>query len=267
MPILTHLYIINILVAIVALMILIKKRQWILALVAVCCATLYVYGVFFNGIPDMKTLCHMLYCEERYTETKAIASVYGSISSLIMTNFMMALFPWFKRWTLFIWFILFVLIGIITGIMSPLGITEGNYGICCAIMTMLAQMLGLSYLVTCCIENIYIHSLLPSIFAFPAAYVGLKIITTNEKGIFPAIVAISHFVIDALITYVIWNHYIHLSMKAAAQLCVEELQMAGRLIAPGWSGYVAINIIIFVIIFLCDAFMSWLLYRWTKNQY
>lgn len=259
------LYIINLLVAIVASAILIYKRHWFLALVAVCATAIYAYGIIHSGTPQMKELANMLYCEERYTEAKAVASVYGSIASLIMTSMMMSLFPWIKRWALFLWFALFLIIGMIAGIMSPLGIAEGTYGICCAIMTMLAQMLGLSYMTVCCIENIYIHSLLPTLFAIPAAYVGFKNFT-NNNGLIASTFAITHLAIDAVMTATIWCHYIHLPLHEAASLCVKELQVIGNAVAPGWAGYVAINIAIFVVIFLTDSFISWLLYRWNKNN-
>ena len=260
------LYIINLLTAIFASVVLICKRHWILAFVAVCATAIYAYGIIHSGIPQMKELANMLYFEEHYTEAKAFASVYGSIASLIMTSIMMSLFPWIKRWALFLWFAFSLIIGMITGIMSPLGIAEGTYGICCAIMTMLAQMLGISYMAACCIENIYIHSLLPTLFAIPAAYVGFRNIVLNKDGYVAALLSITHLLIDAVMTILIWNHYIHLTMHEATHLCVRELQTIGKVIAPGSSGYVAINLVIFVAIFLTDAFLSWILYRWNKNH-
>lgn len=260
------LYILNLLAAIIASVVLICKRHWILAFVAVCATAIYAYGIIHSGVPQMTELANMLYFEERYTEAKAIASVYGSIASLIMTSIMMSLFPWIKRWALFLWLVLFLIIGMITGIMSPLGITEGTYGICCAIMTMLAQMFGITYMAACYIENIYIHSLLPTLFAIPAAYVGLRNIVLNKKDCVAALFAITHLTTNAIMTILIWNHYIHLTMHEATDLCVRELQTIGKVIAPGWSGYVAINLIIFVVIFLVDAFLSWALYRWNKSH-
>lgn len=260
------LYVINLLAAIITSVVLICKRHWILAFVAVCTSAIYTYGIIHSGIPQMKELANMLYCEERYTEAKAIASVYGSIASLIMTSIMMSLFPWIKRWALFLWFVLFLIIGMITGIMSPLGLTEGTYGICCAIMTMLAQMFGITYMAACCIENIYIHSLLPTLFAIPAAYVGFRNVVQNKNGYVEALLAITHLTTNAIMTILIWSHYIHLTMYEATDLCVRELQTIGKVIASGWSGYVAINLIIFIAIFLFDALLSWILYRWNKNH-
>lgn len=260
------LYIINLLAAIIASTILTYKRHWILAFIAICAALIYGYGIIHSGIPQMKDLANMLYFEERYTEAKAIASTYGSIASLIMTSMMMSLFPWCKRWTMFVWFVLFLIIGMITGIMSPLGMAEGTYGICCAIMTMLAQMLGISYMVACCIENIYIHSLLPTLFAIPAAYIGLRNVFQNKDNYVVSLFAITHLFLDIAMTYIIWSHYIQIPMHEATVLCVRELQTIGKYIAPGWCGYVAINLIIFIALFLFDALLSWLLYRWNKNM-
>lgn len=100
------LYILNLLAAIIASVVLICKRHWILAFVAVCATAIYAYGIIHSGVPQMTELANMLYFEERYTEAKAIASVYGSIASLIMTSIMMSLFPWIKRWALFLWLVL-----------------------------------------------------------------------------------------------------------------------------------------------------------------
>lgn len=258
------LYIINLLAAIIASAVLIFKRHWILACAAVSATAIYAYGIIHSGIPQMTELCNVLFCQERYTEPKAIASVYGCLTSLIMTSVMMALYPWLKRWAVFIWFLLFITTGVITGIMSPLGVAEGTYSICCAIMTVLAQMMGISYEVACCIENIYIHSLLPTLFAIPAAYIGIKNII-NGKGVIASTITITHFIIDAIITIVIWNHYIHLSIQAATSLCVTELQTVGKMIAPGWAGYITINVIVFIGIFLGDALLSWILFRWVKH--
>lgn len=130
---------------------------------------------------------------------------------------------------------------------------------------MLAQMLGITYMAACCIENIYIHSILPTLFAIPAAYVGFRNIL-NKDGFVAALLAITHLTINAVTTILIWNHYIHLTMHEATDLCVRELQAIGKVIAPGWSGYVAINLIIFVALFLFDALLSWILYRWNKEQ-
>lgn len=64
------LYIINLLAAILASFILISKRHWLLAFVAICATAIYTYGILQLGIPQMKELGNMLYCEERYTEAK-----------------------------------------------------------------------------------------------------------------------------------------------------------------------------------------------------
>lgn len=261
------LFIANLLFSIGAFCVLVSKRNWFLATVALLSMLIYGYGLFVHGVPSDDTLKYMLYCEERYTPEKAMASSYGAIVSLIMTSLMMSTYPWLKRWALFIWFALLMIIGVITGIMSPLGAFEGLYGTCCAIMTFLAQMLGLSYLEVCCLENIYIHSLLPTLFAIPAVYTGSKnLLRGHRKSTLAAGISFLNFTMCFVFTAFIWNHYIHLSMQKAAQLCVEELQFLGRmLLCKGWAGYVCANMLIFVGAFLLSAFISWLLYRWTKQ--
>ena len=143
------LFYINFLAAIMALTILVWKRHWVLAATALCCVGIYGYGLAVHGVPTMDALCDTLINAELYNVDKAIASSYGAIISLIMTSIMMGAFPWLKRWTIFVWFAMLLAITTYVGITSSLGIAEGLYGTCGGIMTILSQMLGMTYMRAC----------------------------------------------------------------------------------------------------------------------
>ena len=213
----------------------------------------------------MDALCNILTNAESYSVDKAAASSYGAIYSLIMTSLMMGAFPWLKRWALFVWFALLIAITTYFGITSSLGMAEGLYGACCGIMAILSQMLGMTYIQACGIENIYVHSLLPTLFAIPAAYVGMRNIKNKERmALVAGLFAVLNLLCCFSVTYAVWSVCLKRSLHGAVVFVVHLLQSAGSMVAPGWGGYVMINMLIYVVLFLLSALISWLLYRWVK---
>lgn len=254
----------NLLMAIIAFMVLVWKRHPLFAAIALFCVCLYAYGIYNAGFNLEELLCKMIMKEENYESSEALPAAYGGWLTLIISSFCLTLYPWFKRWAVIFWIILFVSIGISVGLYSPLSILEGLYAVCVAIMTEVAVMIGLSYLETCTLENIYLHSLLPSIFALPAFLICLQCILKRGKNhsILFILTGI-WFLLHLAITFLVWNHYIGFSLTDAGRKCVIELKS----ISGGtWNGYVLVNILIFIVLFLIDAILSWLLYRYTKRK-
>ena len=122
----------------------------------------------------------------------------------------------------------------------------------------------LAYIILLFIVNEWIG--FAACFLFLAAAVSLSrvplsFILRGLKVIF--IIILFTFVLNLFMTIAVWSHYIHLTLEDACHLCVGELKsMSGHT----WTGYVAINILIFVIAFLTDAIISWLLYRYAKHR-
>ena len=258
------LIILNFLTAIVAFVVLCWKRHFLFALVALFCTILYGYGMWHVGIHFDDELCQMLHDEETYTRDKAYPAALGGWMALILTNVCLTLYPWLKRWAVVVWMLLIAACGFAVSMFSLLNAQEGLYAVCCAIMCEMTIMTGLSYPQFTVLGNIYLQSLLPTIFALPALGVSVRSLRKgHQHNYLPLFLSAIWFVLNLSMAIAVWSHYIHLTLEEACHLCVGELQaMSGNT----WSGYVTINILIFVIAFLVDAFISWLLYRYAKRH-
>ena len=254
----------NFATAIVALVILVWKRHPIMALVALFCVLLYGFGLWNVGLNIEGQLSQTLHAEENYGKDIIHPALMGGWTALMLTNVFLALYPWLKRWAVVSWLTMFLAVGLIVSLVSPLSVTEGLYAVCCSIMSELAAILGLTYLDFCTYENIYFHSLLPTVFAIPAFLVSLRGMTKGQgRQYLPLLLSGGWLVLNATMTIVVWRHYIYLPLQEACAKCVEELR---DLSGHTWSGYVIANILIFVVAFLIDIFISWLLYRYAKNH-
>ena len=257
------LIILNFLTAIVALVVLCRKRHILFALVALFCTILYGYGIWHAGINVDEELCQMLHDEEMYGRDKAFPAALGGWMALMLSNVCLALYPWLKRWAVMIWMLMIAGVGVAVSLFTPLNIIEGLYAVCCAIMSEVAIMTGLTYLKACVLENIYLHSLLPTIFALPALWVSIRSLRREHPRYLSLLLSGTWFVLNLIMTIAIWSHYIHLPLEEAGHLCVGELKAIS---GNSWSSYVILNILISVIAFLTDAIISWLLYRYAKHQ-
>ncbi len=258
------LIILNFLTAFVAAVVLTWKRHFIFAGIAWLLTLLYGYGIYHAGLNISDKLVYMLWCEERYSPSKAYPAAMGAYLALLFTNVAAILYPWLKRWAVFLGVGFLLLASFIVSVYSPLGMIEGLYGICCALMTIFALMTGMTYLDVCTLENIYIHSLLPTLFAIPAVVVSMRgYMKKKQPFALPFLLSSIYFLFNAMMTFAVWQHYMGLSLKAAGQKCVQELQ---TLSFHSWDGYVMLNIFVFVVIFLADALVSWLLYRYAKSK-
>ena len=257
------LIILNFLTAIVAFVVLCWKRHFLFALVALFCTILYGYGIWHAGINVDEELYQMLHDEEMYGRDKAYPAALGGWVALMLSNVCLALYPWLKRCAVVIWMLVIASVGVAVSIFSPMSIIEGLYAVCCAIMCEIAVPTGQTYLTICTLENIYLHSLLPTVFALPALWVSVRSLRNkHQHNYLPLLLSGTWFVLNFFITIVVWTHYIHLPLEEAGRLCVSELKgISGNT----WSRYVTVNIVIFVIAFLIDIIVSWLLYRYSKN--
>jgi hypothetical protein len=182
----------------------------------------------------------------------------------MLTNVAAALYPWLKRWAVVLCFLFLFFSSVVVSMFSPLGVLEGLYGICCAIMTEYALMLGMTYLDTCTLEQIYLHPLLLTLFALPALVLSIKGYCTDKKRFSIALfLSAVNFLFNAVANLFVWAHYYGPSLKASANKCCNELM---ALSMHSWNIYVALNIIVFVVLFLADATVSWLLYRYVKGR-
>lgn len=258
------LIILNFATAVIAFAILAWKRHYIMAFVALCCAIWYGYGLCNVGLNIDGQLCQTLRAGERYGKEAAYPALMGGWTALILTNVCLALYPWLKRWAVVSWVLMVPAVGLVVGLVSPLSEIEGLFAVCCAIMAELAAITGLTYFEFCTYEQIYFHSLLPTVFAIPAFLVSVRgLIKAQGRQYLPLLLTGGWLVLNAIMTIVVWNHYIHLPLLDAGRKCVGELK---DLAGGTWANYVKVNLLIFVVFFLVDLFISWLLYRYAKNH-
>lgn len=257
------LVILNFVTAVVALVVLVWKRHPLFALVALFCVLLYGYGLWNVGLNLYGPLSQILLAEECYGKGIVYPALMGGWTALMLSNVCLALYPWLKRWAVLSWVVMVPAVGLVVGLVSPLDNIEGLYAVCCAIMSELAIISGLGYLHFCTLENIYLHSLLPTLFAIPAFLVCVGgWIKGQERRFLPLLLSGCWLALNLVMTIVVWCHYIHLPLLEAGRKCVTELY---DLSGPTWSGYVQLNLMIFFVAFLIDIFISWLLYRLAKN--
>ena len=251
------------LTALVAALTLTWKRHPVFAFATWGLAAIYGYGIWHAGLDVQNTLVRMLYDEERYTHERAYPSAMGAYQALMLTNVAAALYPWLKRWAVVLCFVFLFFSSVVVSIFSPLDVFEGLYGICCAIMTELALMLGMTYYEVCTFEQIYLHPLLLTLFAIPALVLSIKGYRSDRKRFaVTLLLSTANFLFNAAANLSVWVHYYGLSLKASAYKCCNELQ---ALSMHSWNLYVALNVIVFVVLFLADATASWLLYRYVKK--
>lgn len=253
---------INFVTVVMALGVLFWRRKVVLAVVALFFVLLHGYGMWHAGVDVEDAVCRMLLDVERYPVAKAYPAAMGGWCSFIILNICMALYPWLRHWAVVLFAVLFFVVGGVVSMVSPLNGMEGLYAVCVAIMTEMATMTGQTYLDTCAIENIYLHSLLPTLFALPA-FVAAAMAVRRKGSVWLVVITAIWLLLHVVLTVVVWRHYIDLSLTEASRKCIEELRvMANRT----WNGYVIVNILIFVVIFLVDALLSWTLYRYVKRS-
>lgn len=258
------LILLNFLTALVAAVTLSWKRHPVFACVAWLFTALYGYGIYHAGLDVSDKLVYMLSCEERYAPAKAFPSAMGGYLALMLANVSAALYPWLKRWAVVLCFVFLFFSSVVVSLFSPLGVLEGLYGICCAIMTEYALMAGMTYLDVCTLEQIYLHPLLLTLFSLPALVISLKGYRTEGKRFAPVLfLSAAYFIFNATANIAFWLHYGGTSFKASAYKCCNDLL---TLSMGSWTLYVALNILVFVVLFLADAFVSWLLYRYAKSR-
>ena len=96
------LILLNFATAVIALAVLVWKRHPLMALVALCCAIWYGYGLWSVGLNIDSQLCQILHDEEGYGKEVAYLALMGGWTALMLSNVCLALYPWLKRWAIWL---------------------------------------------------------------------------------------------------------------------------------------------------------------------
>lgn len=134
------------------------------------------------------------------------------------------------------------------------------FSLCCQIMATGAHLLGLTYKEFCVLGNIYLQSLVLVLSAFAISYVAWKKVKEKKSAVRVLTFALSilYSVVYLVVFFIICRHYA-MPLEDAFDLCVEELKSFGK--AFFHVGYMAANLIIFVIGWLLVFLFNIAIYR------
>ncbi len=254
----------NFVAALLCATVLSVKRHPIFAVIAWMLTCVYGYGIYRGGLDVDETLIRMMQNQEGYDEARSVPCNWGGYLALTLTSVAAGLYPWLKRWAVVLWGLFLLLVSSLVSVFSPLSVLESLYGICCSMMSEFAHMFGISYLETCVLEQLYLHPLILVLFALPGFVVSIKGYFINgRRHVAPLLLSAILLAINATIMAASWIHYWGPLIRAGQMCCVELHELANH----NWSAYVALNIIIFVIAFLADGIICWLVYRLAKKRY
>lgn len=128
---------------------------------------------------------------------------------------------------------------------------------CCGVMAYFAWMLDLTYKEFCVIGNIYIQAALCLIAAVPPLLLCLR----TRKGIVKTAFCAINAAIHAVVFLVICMHY-WMPLEDGFDLCYKELNQMASFTG---LGYIAVNIILFVILFVGDLIVNAAIYQFVKQ--
>ena len=136
--------------------------------------------------------------------------------------------------------LIIVLVGLI--LMVPASIIV--FYICCAIMQIVAWIFGVTYEAANTICFIYLE---PAIITLTATITACYVVYKLKPHILWVPLAIIYLIPYYMGCYVIWSHYYPLGLDGACRLAYKDLEVLGNVTGVG---YIAINLFLFIILFL-----------------
>lgn len=128
---------------------------------------------------------------------------------------------------------------------------------CCGVMAYFAWMLDLTYKEFCVIGNIYIEAAL----CLMAAVAPLLLCLRTRKGFVMTAFCAINAAIHSVVFLVICMHY-WMPLEDGFDLCYKELNQMGTFTG---LGYIAVNIVLFVILFVGDLIVNAVIYQLVKR--
>ena len=116
--------------------------------------------------------------------------------------------------------------------------------ICCAIMQVVAWMFGVTYEAANSVCFIYLE---PALVTLTAMIAALFMMYKLKPKIIWIPLSIIYLVPYYITCFVIWSHYYPLGLDGACRLAYKDLETLGNLTGVG---YIAINLFLFIVLFL-----------------
>lgn len=270
--------------SVAASIILVWRRYYVLAPIAIGLAVILLYGLLNAGLDGVEIRAYNMVLENEgnifLSPFHAEDTMWGSMVILAITSICLALYPLLKKKTLAIYAILVLLVVEVIRysvymnmtLPIPTSYLYYPYVLLCAINADLAVMLGISYNAAFIVIFVYLAWLFPVIFALPAFVRSWKGIgelkeraPLSKKAKYRRLyyVCLAWLIMNALATALVWGRFIGISTEECASILVKNTQYLS-----GVTGIVffATNFIVYCAPILTSALFSWILFAITKGQ-
>lgn len=268
--------------SVLAAIVLIWKRNYVLSPIALVLAFASVYGIYrlgFNGVGV--AVSGMIEDMERFRYASHAESVmHYSMVLLSITGITLLLYSWLKKKSLLLWLIIcsvaIFLIRYETRLLFEDGyhympLVQEFYYIYLVTMADFSVMLNVSPSCAFVILFIYIVPLMSVIYTLPAfvrAYKGVAELgmDSSRQSEYKKIyyICVGWLIINLLAAVLAWAHIIGLPVEQGVEMLDNELMAISNSIGID-SGYSAFSIF-YCLPPVCSALISWILYTITKRQ-
>ena len=270
--------------SVAASIILVWRRHYVLAPIAIGLAAILLYGLFNAGLDGVEMRAYNMVLDNEgiifLSPSHAEYTMWGSMVILAITSICLALYPLLKKKTLVIYAILVLLVVEVIRYSVYMNITLSiptsylyyPYVLLCAINADLAVMLGISYNAAFIVIFVYLAWLFPVIFALPAfirSWRGIDALKDRSplykttKYIHLFYICLAWLIMNALATVLVWGRFIGIPSEECASILVKDTQYLSGFTG---IGYCATNFIVYCAPILTSAFFSWILFAITKRQ-
>ena len=270
--------------SVAASIILVWRRHYVLAPIAIGLAAILLYGLFNAGLDGVEMRAYNMVLDNEgiifLSPSHAEYTMWGSMVILAITSICLALYPLLKKKTLVIYAILVLLVVEVIRysvymnmtLPIPTSYLYYPYVLLCAINADLAVMLGISYNAAFIVIFVYLAWLFPVIFALPAfirSWRGIDALKDRSplykttKYIHLFYICLAWLIMNALATALVWGRFIGIPSEECASILVKDTQYLSGFTG---IGYCATNFIVYCAPILTSAFFSWILFAITKRQ-
>ena len=270
--------------SVAASIILVWRRHYVLAPIAIGLAVILLYGLLNAGLDGVEMPAfHMVLENEGHiflSPSHAEYTMWGSMVILAITSICLALYPLLKKKTLVSYAILVLLVVEVIRYSVQMNMTLSiptsylyyPYVLLCAINADLAVMLGISYNAAFIVIFVYLAWLFPVIFALPAfirSWKGMGELKERsplyKKAKYRRLyyVCLAWLIMNALATALVWGRLIGISTEECASILVKNTQYLSGVTG---IGFCATNFIVYCAPILTSALFSWILFAITKRQ-
>ena len=270
--------------SVAASIILVWRRYYVLAPIAIGLAVILLYGLLNAGLDGVEMRAYNMVLDNEgiifLSPSHAEDTMWGSMVILAITSICLALYPLLKKKTLVIYAILVLLVVEVIRYSVYMNMTLSiptsylyyPYVLLCAINADLAVMLCISYNAAFIVIFVYLAWLFPVIFALPAFVRSWKGIgelkeraPLSKKAKYRRLyyVCLAWLIMNALATALVWGRFIGIPSEECASILVKDTQYLSGFTG---IGYCATNFIVYCAPILTSAFFSWILFAITKRQ-